>query len=401
MNIPKQRIIFWSVIGGIFLIAMIFAFKPRPVPADIGIIETGPMRTSINEEGETRVEDVYTLSSPIAGHLRRIELEVGDKVVEEETVVAKIEPLDSSFLDPRSEAQARAGVNKAESALNLAQAELKQAQVELDFAKSEYARIRSLHQTGTASERDLDNSERLFKSRRAVYATVQAALQMRKFELERVKAILMSPAQSQVQRPGCDCLNLYAPISGTILDVITESEGVVQAGMPLLEIGDPSKLQVVSELLSMDAVKVKVGGRVSVENWGGQTKLEGKVRRIDPVGFSKVSALGIEEQRVNVVIDLISPHDSWSRLGHGYQVDVAIILWQSDQVLQVPLTSIFRDGTSWAIFAVKEGTVSKRSLNIGQINSHTAEVLEGLNEGEQFIVYPTDRIVEGVSVVER
>jgi len=401
MNIPKQRIVFWSVIAVLFLIAMIVSFKPRPVPTDIGVAQTGSMRTSIREEGETRVEDIYTLSSPIAGHLRRINLEVGDKVVEGQTIVAEIEPLDSDFLDPRSEAQAKAEVNTAESALKLAKAELKQAQVELDFAKSEYDRIRSLHQTGTASQRDLDNSERLFKSRRAVYATVQAALQMRKFELERVKAILMSPVQSQAHRTSCECLKLYAPISGTILKVITESEGVVQAGTPLLDIGDPSQLQIVAELLSMDAVKVEAGGLVAIENWGGKTALEGKVKRIDPVGFSKVSALGIEEQRVNVIIDLVSPHESWSRLGHGYQVDVAIVLWQGSDVLQVPLTAIFREGTNWSIFVVEEGIVTKRSLQVGQINSHTAEIKKGLGTGEQFIVYPSDRIYEGVSVVER
>jgi HlyD family secretion protein len=292
-------------------------------------------------------------------------------------------------------------VSTAKSALSLAQAELKQAQVELDFSKSEYDRIKALHKTGTASQRDLDNTERLYKSSRASYATAQAALQMRRFELERVKAILISPTQSQALRVGCECLKLYAPISGTILNVITESEGVVQAGSPLVKIGDPSKLQVVAELLSMDAVKVETGGTVAIKNWGGDTELKGKVKRIDPVGFSKVSALGIEEQRVNVVIDLVSPHENWSRLGHGYQVDVAIVLWEEDKVLNVPLTAIFRDGTDWAIYVVKDGMVDKRQLKIGQINNLIAQVVTGINEGEQYIIYPTDRIFEGVHVEAR
>ena len=401
MNIPKQRILFWTIIGIVFLIAMVFTFKPRAVPTDIGEAELGPMRTTITEEGETRVEDIYTLSSPIAGHLRRIVLEVGDKVIEGETIVAEIEPLDSAFLDPRSEAQAKADVNTAQSALALAKAELKQAQVELDFARSEYDRIKALHTTGTASQRDLDNSERLFKSRRAAYSTAQAAIQMRRFELERVKAILMSPTQSQAQRVGCECLKIFAPISGTILNVITESEGVVQAGVPILEIGDPNKLEVVAELLSMDAVKVETGSLVSIENWGGESELEGKVKRIDPVGFSKVSALGIEEQRVNVVIDLTSPRESWSRLGHGYQVDVAIVLWQDSKVLQVPLTSIFRNGIGWSMFVVNDGIVSQRDVEIGHINSHVAEVKSGLKKQEKYIVYPSDRIYEGVEVIAR
>lgn len=401
MNIPKQRIVFWLILGAIFIGAMIVAFKPRAVPTDIGIVEAGPMQSTINEEGETRVEDIYTLSSPISGHLRRIALEVGDKVIEGETIIAEIDPLDSNFLDPRSEAQAKAEVNTAESALSLAQAELKQAQVELDFFKSEYDRIKALHQTGTASQRDLDNTERLYKRSRASYATAQAALQMRRFELERVKAILISPAQSQSLRAGCECLKLYAPISGTILKVMTESEGVIQAGSPLVEIGDPSQLQVVAELLSMDAVQVQIGSLVSIENWGSNTPLTGKVKRIDPVGFSKVSALGIEEQRVNVVIDLLSSHEHWSRLGHGYQVDVAIVLWQSDKVVKVPLTSIFRDGKDWAIYVVTDGVVNKRQLNIGHTNTYSAQVLSGINQGEKYIIYPTDRIFEGVRVESR
>lgn len=401
MLVPKQRILFWTFIGGLVALALFAAFWPRAVATDIATAKVAPMRTSINEEAETRVKDIYTLSAPITGHLRRIDLQVGDAVVEAKSIIAEIEPLDSAFLDPRSQAQAQAEINTAQSALDLAHAELKEAEIELEFAKSELDRVSSLRATGTTSVRDLDIAQRLYKRSRTAFTSAKAAIQMREFELERVKAFLMSPAQSQAQRASCDCLKILAPISGTVLDVITENEGVVQAGTPLVDIGDPAELEVVVELLSMDAVKVEPGNEVRIENWGGDGHLLATVRRIDPVGATKVSALGIEEQRVDVVMDFTSPKNEWARLGHGYQVDAAIVLWQHDEVLQVPLTALFRDGADWAIYAVQNGTVEKRKVTLGHTNTLSAELLSGLSEGEQYIVYPSDRIYEGVGVVTR
>ncbi len=401
MRIPKQRILFWTLLGALLLLVLLAAFWPRPVLTDIAEAKTGPMRATIQEEGETRVPDIYTLSSPITGYLRRIDLEVGDQVLAGETVVAEIEPLDSGFLDPRTEAQARAEISTAESALQLAEAELKQAEVELDFARSELARIERLRRTDSSSARDLDNAQRQHKSRRAAFATAQAALQMRRFELQRAQALLMSPNESRELRTACECMRLKAPISGTVLQVITESEGVVQAGNSLVEIGDPSKLEVVADLLSRDAVKVSVGDDVLIENWGGSRALTGQVKRIDPVGITRVSALGIEEQRVNVVIDLTSPSGEWQRLGHGYQVDVAVILWQQEEVLQVPLTALFRQGESWAIYRVENGIARSQTLELGHRSSRSAEVLSGLQPGDPFVVYPSDKISDGVRVVSR
>ena len=186
-----------------------------------------------------------------------------------------------------------------------------------------------------------------------------------------------------------------------ILRVIQESEAVVMAGAPLLEIGDSAELEIVVDLLSADAVRVSAGQRVIIEGWGGDQPLEGQVRRVEPFGFTKISALGIEEQRVNVIIDLVSPREQWDRLGHGYQVDLQIVLWENDNVIKLPLTALFRDGSDWAVFVANEGVAEKRMVNIGKRNGLDAEIVAGLEEGEQVILHPGDRIVDGVTVQSR
>jgi HlyD family secretion protein len=337
----------------------------------------------------------------VAGYLRRIEIEVGDRVYQSDTVVASIEPIDPAFLDPRSEAQAKADVDAANSSTELARASVSQAQAELDFAESELGRMRDLATQNSVSQRELDNALRVFKTRRASLATAQASLQMRLFELERAKAVLMSPATASTQHGQCDCVDIIAPINGRVLKVINESEGVIAAGMPLLEIGDPQNLEVVVELLSFDAVKTQPGQTVYITNWGGQNTLVGKISRVEPIGFEKISALGIEEQRVNVIVSLQSEFSTWQRLGHGYQLDVEIVLSESTDVLKVPITALFREKKQWAIYAVVDGRAQKRQVEIGRINYFDAEILAGLSEDELYVLHPNDQIHTGTRVSQR
>lgn len=329
MNSRQSRTLLWAGIICIIIIAFIYSFWPRAIVTDIAPLTRGELRISISEEGETRIHDIYVLSAPVAGYLRRIEIEVGDRVYQSDTVVASIEPIDPAFLDPRSEAQAKAEVDAANSSTQLARASVSQAQAELDFAQSELGRMRDLATQNSVSQRELDNAQRAFKTRRASLETAQASLQMRLFELERAKAVLMSPATASMQHGQCDCVDIIAPINGRVLKVINESEGVITAGMPLLEIGDPQNLEVVVELLSFDAVKTQPGQTVYITNWGGKNTLVGKISRVEPIGFEKISALGIEEQRVNVIVSLLSEFSTWQRLGHGYQLDVEIVLSES------------------------------------------------------------------------
>jgi HlyD family secretion protein len=396
-----RRLVLWGVLAFAVLAGLVYAFWPRPVPVDLGEAARGPLVVTVDEEGETRVRDVFVLSAPVTGRLRRIEGEAGDEVVAGETVVARIETADPSFLDVRSESQARAAVQAAKAASALAQAELEEARAELDFAQAELSRARRLIRTETISQRALDDAERVFKTRKAAVTTAQAALGMREFELAQARAQLVSPAQTRELHGVCECVDIRAPVSGRILRLLHESEAVVEMGEPLVEIGNPGDLEIVADLLSSDAVKIEPGQRVAIEEWGGPSPLAGVVRRVEPYGFTKVSALGIEEQRVNVVIDFSDPGERWRRLGHGYRVEVRVVLWEGREVLKVPLTALFRDGERWAVFVVDEGRARMRSVVLDHRSGLEAEIVSGLREGEQVVLHPSDRILEGVYVVAR
>lgn len=398
MQSKHVRFLLWAVIGMVLLSVLTYLFRPRAIIVDIAQVVKADLQEIITDEAKTRVHDVYTLSAPVTGHLRRIEAEVGDQVERLTTIVAEIEPIDPDFLDPRSEAQAKADIKTAESALTLAQAEVNQSQAELDFALAEFNRMRELRVSNNVSARELDNSERTYKTALAALATTQAGLQMRVYELERSKALMLSPSTTQTQHGNCQCVNITAPVSGRILKVLNKSEGVVIAGTALLEIGNPKDLEIVVELLSFDAVKVEPGQVVNIKNWGGSQPLTGRVNRIEPIGFMKVSALGIEEQRVNVVVDITSEYNRWARLGHGYQVDVEIVLWNGSDVLTVPVTALFREQDKWAIFVVREKTAHKQIISIGHKNAFNVEVISGLNESDWYVSHPNNQITDNVKV---
>jgi HlyD family secretion protein len=315
-----------------------------------------------------------------------------------ETLVAEIEPIDPAFLDPRSEAQAKADVSAAESARELASAKLDSARAELEFAESELQRARKLVSDKLISQHALDEAERGYKTGKAELATARAALQMSSFELERARAQLVSPATAREHRESCECIPLRAPVNGRILRVLHESEGVVAAGEPLVEIGDSQDLEIVTDLLSTDAVRATPGQRVLIRQWGGEQTLQGRVRRVEPFGFTKVSALGIEEQRVNVIIDLSSPPQEWTRLGHGYQLETLIVLSEQPDALKLPLTALFRDGTRWAVYVSEHGRARLRHVETGARNQLEVAIVQGLQSGEQVIEHPGNRIVDGVRI---
>ncbi|MES9861655.1 MAG: HlyD family efflux transporter periplasmic adaptor subunit [Candidatus Thiodiazotropha sp. LLP2] len=401
MNAHWKRIVVWGLLSLILLASLIWAFKPKPISVDLLTLEPGELVVTIDEEGETRVRDVFTLSAPISGLAMRIDAEVGDEVVANETLLAEIEPIDPTLLDPRSEAQARADIRAAEANHIQAEASVKEARLELDFALSELRRARSLKQDAVISTRELESTERTYQTRQAALETAIANRQARQAELDRANAELISPTEPRSNSEACQCVPIRAPVNGRILKIAHKSEGVVSAGEPLLEIGDPGKLEIVVDLLSSDAVKVEAEQLVFIENWGGEQILNGQVRRIEPFGFTKISALGIEEQRVNVIIDFTSPKADWARIAHGYQVDVRIVLWQGDKVLKLPLTALFRDGNAWAVFVEQNGLAIQRQINIGRRTGFEAEVIDGLASGERIIVHPSDKIADGVLIEAR
>ncbi|MCU7904327.1 MAG: efflux RND transporter periplasmic adaptor subunit [Candidatus Thiodiazotropha sp. (ex Epidulcina cf. delphinae)] len=401
MNAHWKRILLWSLLSLILLGALIWAFIPKPIAVDLLTLTPGELVVTVDEEGETRVRDVFVLSAPISGRAMRIDAEVGDAVIANETLLAEIEPIAPTLLDPRSEAQARADIRAAEANRILAEATVKEANVELAFALSELKRAQSLRKEAVISARELESAERTQQTRQAALETALATRQARQAELERARAELISPAASRQPSDDCQCVAIHSPVNGRILKILHKSEGVVSAGEPLVEIGDPGELEIVADLLSSDAVKVEPGQSVIIENWGGRAALSGSVRRVEPFGFTKVSALGIEEQRVNVIIDFTSPKAQWSRIAHGYQVDVRIVLWQGDEVLKLPLTALFRDGEDWAVFVEQQDKARQRQVKIGRRTGLEAEILSGVTAGEHILVHPSDKIAEGIAIEAR
>lgn len=396
-----RRSLLWLPFALALIVLMWWLFRPTPVAVDFATIGRGALSVSVSDEGETRVKDVFQVSAPVPGLMRRIELEPGDAVEAQSTAVARIEPSDPSFLDVRTEAEARATVRAAEAARAYAAAEVERATAELEFAQSELKRFQGLAERNSISANDLDAAERRARIAAAGLDEVKARLRVQNFELERAQARLLAPSTARSRREKCDCVTVYSPVSGRVLRVLKESEGVVEPGTPLIEVGDPDKLEVVVDLLSTDAVRVKPGQRAVLDAWGGGAPIEAVVRRVEPSGFTKISALGIEEQRVNVIIDFAKSPEGRAGLGHGYRVEPRIILWESPDVLKVPLSALFRQGESWAVFLEDGGRARLQSAEIGQQDGIEAEVLSGLSPGQRVVINPGDRVSAGSRLRER
>ncbi len=393
----------WGAGCAILVAGLAYAFWPRPIAVDFATVTRGPMQVTVGDEGRTRVKDAFVVSAPLAGRLQRIALKAGDAVVAAKTVVASIRPTDPTFLDVRSRRQAEAAVDAAEDARDLAAAELRRAEAEASFAAEDFERAKKLTLGSSISRRDLDRYRLDFETRRAALAAAQATLNVRSHELETARAALIGPeSQSNEGAPGerC-CVSVSAPISGRVLRIVQESETVVAPGTPLVEIGDPHDLEVVVELLSTDAVKVREGARAIITGWGGQEELAGVVRRVEPYGFTKISALGVEEQRVNVIVDFTGPPARRIALGHGFRVDVAIVVWQAENVTRVPVGALFRDKADWAVFAVRDGRARLTKLTVGHMNGSVAEAVSGLAPDARVVLHPSDRIADGTRVEAR
>lgn len=396
-----RRWLFWGVLLVLLGAGLGYAFWPRPIAVDIATATRGPLIVTAGDEGETRVKQAYTVSAPITGHLQRVQHEVGDKVVAGKTELARIEPVEPAFLDVRTRAQAEAAVRAAEAALSYARAELRRQRAELDFAKTEYQRARELYQRKVGSKRALDDAERTLKTRRADVETARANVKVKTFELERAKLQLLPPGEKTRKALGpCGCVPVVSPVSGRILQIFHKSAGVVTAGEKLIEVGDPHDLEIAVDFLSADAVSIRTGQRVIIEGWGGDRPLAGRVQRVEPRGWTKVSALGVEEQRVNVIIDFAPPGPP-PELGHGFRVDVRVVVWEAKDVLRAPLSALFRVGSRWAVFAVEDGRARRRFVTVGRRTQREAQILSGLAAGDRVVVYPSDRVTAGVRVTQR
>lgn len=397
----RRRILTWSVLGALVVSGLVWSFWPEPVPVDVAWVTRGPMQVNVSDEGRTRVREVYRVSAPVSGRLLRIDRHAGDKVTGGETVVGDLLPTAPSFLDVRSRAQAEAAVKSAEAAKDLAAAEVRRAKADLAFAVSDLKRAQSLIAGGAISRAELEHSELAYATKAAQLASAEAALQVKDFDLQTAQALLMNPGSADAPARQAASIALLAPVSGEVLRVLHESEAVVATGTPLFEIGDPKDLEVVVEMISEDAVGIHKGAPATLTDWGGAGPLRAQVRLVEPSGFTKISALGVEEQRVNVLLDFAEPHSRWASMADGFRVIAHIIIWQSENVLQVPISAMFRSGNSWAVFVVRDGRARLTSVRIGHANDETAEVLAGLEVGERVIIHPSDRARNGVRVEAR
>jgi HlyD family secretion protein len=403
-----KRIVGFLALGLIAAGLAWFAW-PRPLPVDLAIVTRGPIEVTADDDGKTRVRHIYTVSAPVAGKVLRIShpmgeqgpsLHVGDQVTANETVVALMQPTVPGFIDVRSHDQLEAEVQAADAAIQQQEAEVRRLQAALDFSRTEFQRAQTLSRTQAISAQAFDKAKFDVDTNEAALASAKAQVDVRRSIRASLAARLIDPVNvAPFTDAGC-CVRVLAPASGRVLKIIQDSEAVVPSGAPLVDIGDPLDLEVVADLLSTDAVQIKVGAAVWIDGWGGPT-VKGKVVRIDPAGFLKVSALGIEEQRVRVTIDFADPTETWSRLGHDYRVIVHVAIWSAGDALTVPVSALFRKGDEWAVFAVEDGRTRTTAVKIGHRNNRVAEVLSGVQAGVQVVVHPSDRITDGTRVVER
>ncbi|MCL6709756.1 HlyD family efflux transporter periplasmic adaptor subunit [Pseudomonas sp. R2.Fl] len=373
-----------------------YALREKPQPVDVAAVSRGPMQVTITQEGITRVRDVYTVSAPIAGHLARTLLDEGDRVRANVTVVAAIHPLDPPLIDSRSRAELLAARDAAKAAVSMAETDHRRIRSDLDLAEINLRRAQQLAKTGVVSESSLQRAETEVEMLEAQLESARVAITLRKAELASAEARLTQPAIGGTGRgPSC-CVNLTAPVDGVVLSVLARSEQPVAAGARIAEIGDPDNLEIAVDLLSSDAVRVAPGAKAEILDWGGGRSLPATVRRIEPAGFTKVSALGIEEQRVNLVLDL---GEKEPRLGHSFRIYARLTLWQSEDSLQVPISALFRDGSAWNLFVIRDGRARQIPVEIGQMNDETAELIDGLKAGDSVILHPSDTLADG-SLVE-
>lgn len=378
----------------VLIIALLFwGFWPRPVLVEAVTVKRAPMSVTIEEEGRTRVVDRYVIAAPVDGVACNIDLNVGDNIEQGQSLLF-ITPLESQVLDPRSRAEAKAHEAMARSALQATKEEARAAKASASFAMTELRRLRPLADKGLVSQEVLNKAEMEVQTSSARKRSADFNVEVAQYELEAARSVLQYSAATDSGTPA-ERVPVRSPINGKILKVIHECEGPVRTGSPLLMVGDTSILEVEVDVLSADAVKIKPGMNVLLERWGGDAPLHGIVRTVEPAGFTKISALGVEEQRVLIIVDFTSAAELWQRLGDGYRVEANFILWQDEAVLQVPASSLFRYEDGWAVFIVDGRHARQRVVRVGQRNGLVAQILTGVDEGESVINHPSDELEDG------
>jgi HlyD family secretion protein len=380
----------------VFVALIVVGLWPRAVPVEVATITRGPLIVTVDEEGMTRVKNRYVISAPVAGQLRRIDWKAGAIVEAGKTVLAVLETGGADFLDARSQAQAEARVRAAEAAVEAAHAQRERANSAAKMFATEFERVKRLREHQVASAQEFDMAQMRADTAAQEARAAEFALKVAEFELQQARALLSRgvPGGGGSAEP----LVITSPVNGRILRVFQESARLVPAGLALMEVGDPTDLELRIEVLSRDGVAVRPGARVMLEQWGGPEPLQARVRLVEPSAFTKISALGVEEQRVYVIADFIDPVEKRPTLGDSYRVEARIVTWENDQALRAPAGALFQRGGGWQTFVVDDGRARLRRVNAGRGNGVNAEILEGLREGDRVIVYPGDKVIDGTRV---
>ncbi|PRY68671.1 efflux RND transporter periplasmic adaptor subunit [Halomonas ventosae] len=390
------RRLLWTAMGLALVMALAWALRPAPVPVSVAPVSVGPFIDSITEEGRTRLRDTWNVSVPIAGYLQRVLLEVGDEV-ERGQVLFRLEPNPAPALDPRSRQQAEDALRAAQARLEAARANLETARAERRFAEAEYARYRQLHQRDLVSTTELEQRQSQRDRQRALERAAASSVEAASFEVESARAVLAvaSGQRGDIEHPE---LEVRAPIDGVVLGRYRCCEGSVAAGDPILELGRLDDLEIQVDLLSMDAVRLRPGMAVRITGWGGEP-LAGSVRRIEPAGFTRISALGVDEQRVPVIVDFDAAVDPAALgLGSGFRVDVEFLVWQAEEILQLPTGALFREAGQWTVFVVENERAISRRVEVGRRSGLVTQVVGSLEQGERVVLHPGERVADGVRV---
>ncbi len=385
-------------LGGLLLIALVaWGLWPKPVIVETGVVVRGPLTVRVSEEGKTRVRNRYVVAAPVAGKMLRVPLKPGDEVKASETVLTAIEPVAPPLLDPRARTQAEAVVSMHEASRRQAVESLDAKREALRVADADRDRMRAVTRAGSLSESDRDRMEGDASMRAAEVRAAEFSLQVIDYELAQARAALERPDSNTAG----NLVEVKSPVSGRVLKVMQESEMVVTPGTQILEIGDPADIEIEAEILSRDAVGIQPDDAVEIEQWGGESPLKGRVRRVEPAAFTKVSALGVEEQRVIVLSDLIETPEAAKALGDRYRVEVRVAVWHADDVVVIPAGALFREGNVWKTYVFKNGRAKLTNVEAGHSDGRFTEILSGIHAGDEVLLHPPDTVKDGTAVTKR
>ena len=388
-----------AIAAGIILIAaaVAWAVMPGAVPVETAPVRKGKFVASVDEDGKTRVRERYIVAAPLAGRLGRIRFKVGDPIKVDDAV-ATITPSPAPLMDPRTREEIEERLGAAEANVGRAKAVVERARAQSAQANTDFNRTRTLADRGAATAQALEHAELAVRLADRDLRAAEFLDRAAEHELSQMRALLARYSGDTNADQPAESWNVAAPVSGLVLRVAQESETIVQPGTPLLDVGDPRDLEIVVDVLSTDAVEIRPGAEVTIVHWGGPAALSGRVRRVEPAAFTKVSTLGVEEQRVNVLIDIVSPAEQWASLGDAYQVDAQIVVFTLDDAIIIPAGALFRRGDQWKVFVVKDGRAQIRDVQLLRRSGRFAAIASGLKQDDVVIVYPGDRVASGVRV---